>query len=106
MDKEIKRLLKLSNIPNFTLSKAEMEKLVEWKRQQRRIKTTKKIGRIIPEGYMELEGVGANGENALIATSEAPEATKKKKTTRKSSRTKKVQNVVVDKEIGEIAEES
>lgn len=34
MDREIKRLLKLSNIPGFRLSEAEEATLAEWKRRQ------------------------------------------------------------------------
>lgn len=52
MDREIKRLLKLENIPNFKLSEHEMEILAEWKRRQevvepkkssRRKKTTNEV---------------------------------------------------------------
>lgn len=35
MDKEIKRLLKLSNIPNFKLSDQEYVKLEAWKQAQK-----------------------------------------------------------------------
>lgn len=34
MDREIKRLLKLSKIPNFRMSEHEMKELEEWKRRQ------------------------------------------------------------------------
>lgn len=105
MDREIKRLLKLTNIPNFELTNKEKEKLAKWKTEQKKIKVPKKVERIIPEGFVELDGIGANDRNTLIATSDAPESTKKKKTYRKSSRTKKVQNVVSEKEIGNIVSE-
>ena len=35
MDREIKRLLKLSNIPNFKLTEEEEQKLNEWKNAQK-----------------------------------------------------------------------
>ncbi len=102
MDNEIKRLLKLSKIPNFKLLAKEEKKLNEWKSKQVEIKPKK---RVIPEGYVELQGIGANGNNTLIASQEALEAQPKKKTTRKYTRRKKT-NVVKysDKEIGEIEE--
>ena len=104
MDKDIRRLLKLSQIPGFKLQESEEKKLAEWKKEQFRVKVPKKQ-RVIPKGYAELDGIGADGKNTLIATSEDPQATKKKKTTRRSSR-KKIANVVKysDKEIGEIEE--
>ena len=42
MDREIKRLLKLSNIPNFRLSEQEQETLEEWKRQQKPVEIKKR----------------------------------------------------------------
>lgn len=38
MDKEIKRLLKLSKIPNFKMSEKETLTLEEWKRRQEPVK--------------------------------------------------------------------
>ena len=41
MNREIKRLLKLSNIPNFHLSAEEEAILNEWKRQQEPVEVIK-----------------------------------------------------------------
>lgn len=41
MDKEIKRLLKLSNIPGFQLAKDEEKKLKDWKKAQEPVKVKK-----------------------------------------------------------------
>lgn len=102
MNDEIKRLLKLSNIPNFRLLDKEQKMLDEWKSKQVEIKPKK---RTIPKGFVEMDGIGADGKNTLISAQEAPETLQKKKTTRKYSR-KKTTNIVKpsDKEIGEIEE--
>lgn len=102
MDNEIKRLLKLSKIPNFRMSDSEKKKLEEWKSQQIDVKPKK---RVIPKGYTELEGIGANGKNTLVGSQDALESLSESKTTRKYTRRKKT-NVVKssDKEIGKIEE--
>lgn len=41
MDREIKRLLKLSNIPNFRLTEHEQAVLDEWKRRQEPVEVKK-----------------------------------------------------------------
>ena len=94
-----------SLISRVIFGKGLLNERYEWKKEQKKIKVPKKVERIIPEGFVELDGIGANDKNTLIATSDAPESTKKKKTYRKSSRTKKVQNVVSEKEIGNIVSE-
>lgn len=101
MDEEIKRLLKLSNIPNFKLLPKEEKKLKEWKEQQVDVKPKK---RIIPDGYTELQGIGANGRNTIISVEEELEIPKKKK----KSTHKKTTNVVAieDKENNSQIEES
>lgn len=45
MDREIKRLLKLSNIPNFRLSEKEESILNEWKRRQEPVVVKKRTTR-------------------------------------------------------------
>lgn len=45
MDREIKRLLKLENIPNFKLSEHEKEVLAEWKRRQELVEPKKSTRR-------------------------------------------------------------
>lgn len=42
MDREIKRLLKLSNIPNFRLTEKEEAILEEWKRRQEPVEVKKR----------------------------------------------------------------
>lgn len=42
MDREIKRLLKLSNIPNFKLTEHEQAILGEWKRRQEPVEVKKR----------------------------------------------------------------
>lgn len=42
MDREIKRLLKLSNIPNFKLTEHEQTILDEWKRRQEPVEIKKR----------------------------------------------------------------
>lgn len=42
MDREVKRLLKLSKIPGFQLSAAEEQFLDEWKASQKRVRTPRK----------------------------------------------------------------
>ena len=103
MDKEIKRLLTLSSIPGFNLLPKEEAKLAEWKKLQKRVKAPEKIERVIPEGYVELEGIGADGKNTFIPAQETIEQPKKKKTTRKYTRRKNA-NVVKssEKETGEL----
>lgn len=67
MDREIKRLLKLSNIPNFKLSEEENKRLDDWKKAQEPVKvirpkrtykkkTTNEVKDIEKEtGEMEIE---------------------------------------------------
>ena len=41
MDREIKRLLKLSNIPGFNLAEEEVKKLKAWKKKQQPVRPRK-----------------------------------------------------------------
>lgn len=64
MDNDIKRLLKLEQIPGFVLLDQERKKLEEWKKNQKRVKPIKRE-RHIPEGLKEME-MGSGDTPTLI----------------------------------------
>lgn len=76
MNSEIKRLLKLSNIPNFVLSEAEKKKLDDWKASQKPVSAPKKR---------------RTRKKAPQSNTEAPEREEEPKTIEQPS---KVQNIV------------
>lgn len=84
IDNEIKRLLKLESIKGFQLLDSEKQKLAEWKANQKPVKAKKVKA---PKGFTVMDGMGANGEPTIV-----------------ENKTIKIDNVVVDKETGEIEE--
>lgn len=106
MDKDIKRLLRLSSIPGFVLLKKEQKKLDEWKAAQVKVKPKAPRKKSTPKGYARME-MGTNEDGTLIKTKDlgaVPEEAKvleeKAKETKKTRR-KTVKNVVTEKETGE-----
>lgn len=71
MDLEIKRLLKLSNIPGFKLTKKEQATLEAWKKEQKPVKPKK--AKKAPKGYTILEGMGSNGNPTMVKTKDLGE---------------------------------
>lgn len=92
MNNEIKRLLSLRANPFFQLSPAELEKIKEWEKEQKKIaiKEPKKI--VAPEGFEVSDSIGDGDTPAII---EKPKKTRKKQ-----------KNVIKneDKEVGEVEE--
>lgn len=89
MDKEIKNLLKLSNIPGFKLLKKEEEKLEEWKKNQKPIEVKKPRKVRAKKGYTTMAGMGAGDTVSIVPT----------KSIKKTNQVKKE-----EKELGEIEE--
>lgn len=107
MDTEIKRLLKLSNIPGFKLSNKEQQILEDWKKAQKDVKPPKKVKKVAPKGFHYDEEIGTSAGPALIRTNTAPEGTLDEKTVNEpAEEIKAVKNVVKaeEKEIGKIEE--
>lgn len=55
MDIEIKRLLKLENIPGFNLLDSEKKKLAEWKSKQKQIFPIEPKKVKVPKGHTKME---------------------------------------------------
>lgn len=90
MDKEIKRLLKLSKISGFKLLKKEEQKLEEWKKGQKPVKVKKPRRVRAKKGYTTMAGMGAGDVVSSVPT---------KSIKKKTNQVKKE-----EKEIGEIEE--
>lgn len=98
MDSEIKRLLKLSSIPGFQLSKKELKTLDEWKKAQKSVKPKRTRKTRAPKGYKVMDGMGVGTKPTIVSEDSLHDAIEETP--------KKVTNQVKpeEKEIGEIEE--
>lgn len=70
MDSEIKRLLKLANIPGFQLSDKEIRKLEDWKAKQKSVKPVKAKAKKAPKGFKYDKEMGTASGPTMIEVKE------------------------------------
>ena len=77
MNQEIKRLLKLSNIPNFQLSAEEIKTLKTWENEQEKLVIPKKDEVKAPKGYKVDDAIGANESSTIVPKKDSKEKAEK-----------------------------